>query len=739
MYEYASFGSRTLFLYGNSGSDHRKRKQLPIMGREAYILGMESMINTLVKRVFELADITPDKMAVAFKKERLTYRELAIKALGISEFLKAEGILPGDRVCYSALSKPEMVAVYLGISLSGAVSVFLDKNSTLENMILVYEEAGAKLMLTNKKLKDEQACRVKSLSELYQNADAYAEAVLSGEEEKDLARIFTRELDGIGYEIPAEDSLSEILFTSGTTGRPKGVMLSYKSVYNILKNTIEGIHIDDQVILLLPLPLNHSFALRVLRAVLYAGGSLVLQNGFTFAKEVENNIEAYHCNGMACVPTSYEVMKSQMQDKLVPVLSKLSFMEFGAGSLTVRQRREIMEQMPDLQVYNTWGSSESGGAIFCNVSEVVKDPVRISSLGRPLAGKVELKIMDAEGKSIPSDADHPGRMAIKGDMQMMGYWNNPEGTAKTLVDGWLVTGDMAYMDEEGNVYMLGRADDIINVGGEKVSPIEVENIACQYEYVKECACIGVADPEGITGQIPVLFLVSKSGYAEEELHKFIASKAERYKLPQRYVLLEELPRNRMQKIDRRQLKKIWENQGKTDLMNPVVDAILSRHSIRKFTDAEIPEEILAMILKCGYHAPSGHNMQTWKFTVLTKKEDLNELKSAAERAARENKVNIYGWENPKVIILISNDNRNQNGCQDASCAAENMLLASHSYGLGAVWLNPLRGLRDAEPVKSLLDRFGIPANHTVWSAIALGYPAGEGASPKKKDSVITFI
>lgn len=695
------------------------------------------MINTLVKRVFELADITPDKMAVAFKKERLTYRELAIKALGISEFLKAEGILPGDRVCYSALSKPEMVAVYLGVSLSGAVSVFLDKNSTIENMILVYEEAGAKLMLTNKKLKDEHACRVRSLSEIYKKAESYAEGRLAavGEKQGNLTRI----LDDIGYEIPAEDSLSEILFTSGTTGKPKGVMLSYQSVYHILRNTMEGIHIDDQVILLLPLPLNHSFALRVLRAVLYAGGSLVLQNGFTFAKEVENNIEAYHCNGMACVPTSYEVMKAQMQDMLVPVLSRLSFMEFGAGSLTVRQRKEIMELMPDLQVYNTWGSSESGGAIFCNVTEVAKDPVKISSLGRPLAGKVEVKITDPEGNSIKSDAEHPGRMAIKGDMKMIGYWKNPEATAKTLADGWLLTGDMAYTDDEGNVYMLGRADDIINVGGEKVSPIEVENIACQYEYVKECACIGAADPDGVTGQIPVLFLVSKSGYEEEELHKFIASKAERYKLPQKYVLLEELPRNRMQKIDRRQLKKIWENQGKTDLMNPVVDAILSRHSIRKFTDAEIPEEILAMILKCGYHAPSGHNMQTWKFTVLTGKEELEDLKAAAELAARENKVTVYGWENPKVIILISNDNRNTNGCQDASCAAENILLASHSYGLGAVWLNPLRSLRDAEPVKSLLDRFQIPANHTVWSAIALGYPAGEGASPKKNDSVITFI
>ncbi len=703
--------------------------------RVVTIFWMERMINTLVNRVFELANTIPDKTAVAFKKEKLSYKELAIKALGLSEFLKSEGIQAGDRVCFSAVSKPEMLVVYLGISLAGAVSVFLDKNSTVENMLLVYEEAGAKLLLTNKKVKDESSCRVKSLSEAYKTAEVYAEPILTADVKED----FARGLAKIGYEIPSEDSLSEILFTSGTTGRPKGVMLSYKSVYNILQNTIEGIHIDDEVILLLPLPLNHSFALRVLRAVLYAGGTLVLQNGFTFAKEVENNIEAFHCNGMACVPTSYEVMKTQMQDMLVPVLSKLSFMEFGAGSLTIRQRKEIMELMPDLQVYNTWGSSESGGAIFCNVSEVVKDPIRIASLGRPLAGKVEVKIMDPEGNRISSDADHPGRMAIRGDMQMAGYWNNPEGTAQTLVEGWLVTGDMAYMDEEGNVYMLGRADDIINVGGEKVSPIEVENIACQYEFVKECACIGAADPEGVTGQIPVLFLVTKSGYAEEELHKFIASKAERYKLPQRYVILEELPRNRMQKIDRKELRRIWENQGEEDLMNPVVDAILSRHSIRKFTDEEIREDILKMILKCAYHAPSGHNMQTWKFTVLTKKEDLEELKAAVNTAARENQVNVYGWENPKVIILISNDNRNPNGCQDAACAAENILLAGHSYGLGAVWLNPLRSLRDAEPVKSFLDRIQIPANHTIWSAVALGHPAGEGASPKKKDSVVTFI
>lgn len=127
--------------------------------------------------------------------------------------------------------------------------------------------------------------------------------------------------------------------------------------------------------------------------------------------------------------------------------------------------------MPELQVYNTWGSSETGGAIFCDVTEVVKDPVKVASLGRPLAGKVEVRIMDPDGNTIQSDVNNPDRMAIKGDM--------------------------AYMDDEGNVYMLGRADYIINVGGEKVSPVEVENIAGQYEFVKECACVSCNVANGV--------------------------------------------------------------------------------------------------------------------------------------------------------------------------------------------------------------------------------------------------
>lgn len=687
-------------------------------------------MDNLFNRLIDLATVCPDKKAVVFKGEYLTYRELCRRIASMAEQLAKEGVEQGDRVCFSAVSKPEMVAAYMAVQACGAVAVFLDKNGTPENMAAIYEEAGAKLLLTDKPMKEyAEKCRVLSLRELYRQMGEWQQ---DGGSDLD-AGLQKKKIS------PAEEDLAELLFTTGTTGKPKGVMLTYKAVYHILANTIEGIGIREDDILLLPLPLNHSFALRVLRAVLYRGATVVLQNGFTFAKEVENNVVNHGCNAMACVPASYEVMKSQMQDAFAGTLGGMRFIEFSAGSLSIQQRKEITALLPAVQIYNTWGSSESGGAIFCDVCEAVKSEERAGTLGKPLAGKVQIMITDSDGKEMESNESHPGRMALRGDMQMAGYWNNEELTAQTLRDGWLLTGDMAYLDADGYVFMLGRADDIINVGGEKVSPLEVENIAGQCEGVRECACIGVDDPDGIYGQIPVLFVAADSCYSEEELRKFIASKAERYKIPQKYVLIESIPRNRMQKVDRNRLKSLWEDRDAMELVNPVVQNILSRRSIRKFTEQEIARPILDMLLKAGYHAPSGHNMQTWRFTVLTRQPDIVELKEVTRQTAERNKVYFYGFENPQAVILISNDDRNAYGCQDASCAAENIMLAAASYGIGSVWLNPLMTLRGVEPVKSLLDRYGIPAGHTVWAAVALGYPVSGGAALQKKENVVFFV
>lgn len=677
-------------------------------------------MKTLRERIEELAAVQPDKLAAAFKKETMTYGQLSGQILAMGKTLRELGVKPGDRVAFSALSKPDMIATYLGIQACGGAVVYLDKNAAPQSMALICKIAQVSLMLTDKPLKDAKVdCEVRSLRQ------TVAQALENG---------------GEGF-VPVThepEELAEMIFTSGTTGTPKGVMLSYRAVDSILHHTAEGVGIQPDERVLIPLPLCHSYGMRVLRATLWQGGTVILQNGFTFAKDVETNITQYNCTGMAAVPASYPVMRGQMQDRFAPVLGQLRYLEFGAGSLSVRQRKEICELLPKQRIINTWGSSETGGAIFCRVHELAKHPTRVGSLGRPLED-IEVRALDADGKPMAhTSRENPGRLALRGRMVMSGYWGNPEATADALRDGWLVTNDLVYMDDEGYVFMLGRADDIINTGGEKVSPIEVENVAGQFPKVRECAVIAAADD--VMGQVPVMFVAAGMGYEEGAFVRYLQEKLEKYKLPQQIIPVEALPRNAMQKVNRRALREIFEHREEASLLNPTVQLILARHSVRKFKDEPIPRNILEMLVKAGYHAPSGNNMQSWRFTVVTGKGRIAALKEAAREAAEANKVHFYGFENPQALILVSNDTRNPHGCQDAACAAENIMLAALSYGIGSVWLNPLMTLRNAEPVKAVLDDYGIPAGHTVWATVALGYPlSSDQQVVKRKENVVSWV
>lgn len=517
------------------------------------------MIPSLLKRIENLASARPDQAAVIYKKETLTYTQLYRKAIGIGAWLRLQGVSSGDRVCFSAVSRPETVAVYLGCQSIGAVAVFLDRNAIPDNMARISRIAEARLLLTDKKMTEREAgCPVFPLRKVYDQAEE--QAPLPEAEKNGQGQILAE---------VSEEDISELIFTSGTTGKPKGVMLSYRAVYNILMNTQEGCGYHQETIMLLPLPLHHSFGLRVLRAVLYSGGCVVLQNGFGFARETLNNIGTFHCNAMALVPASYEVLKDQMGDAFSKILSGLSSIEVGAGSLLAGQRREITGLLPDTQIWNVWGSSESGGAIFCDVNKMCRREDAVSSLGRALKDRVEVRFLNEKAPIgepglngrlsdyylEKTDAEHPGRMVLRGGMIMSGYWKDEKNTAAALTDGWLITGDMAYQDGEGNIFMLGRADDLINMGGEKISPIEIENIADQYEQIRECACVGVPDQR--LGQMPVLFLKAGPGYEESEFQKWLSGKIERIRQPQRMITLDAIPRSRIGKVDRKALRELW--------------------------------------------------------------------------------------------------------------------------------------------------------------------------------------
>lgn len=676
------------------------------------------MNQTIVEAVLTHGKETPDKLAVAFKDKTLTYGELCVQMKNAAVLLKERyHIQNGEKVMISAVSKPEYVMTLLAVQYLGAISIPIDKSAKEENIKEVYGFFQPRILLTDGKITDSSINKV-SLKEF---CDA---AGNMGQEE-------------IPYNRPEMNRVGEILFTTGTTGKPKGAMLTYGNVLASSKNTWHGVGMETSDIVLLPLPLNHSVGMRVLRTVLYIGATVILQNGFTFAKELERNIDKYKCTALVSVPASMEVVYRQMKEHFAEIMGNLRYIEFGAGSLSYEMKKKLTEILPETTIYNTWGSTETGGAIFLNVSA---RPDKLTSLGKPV-DSVELKVVDPEGKEIVArDIDTAGRMVLKGDMQMAGYYQMPEETKEALRDGWLYTNDMVYTDEDGYVYMLGRADDIINVGGEKVSPIEVENIAQEYEEIRECACIGAEDPEGILGQIPVLFVVPETaGFTESELIKFISTRMEKYKIPQKIVQIEELPRNRMKKLNRKALKKMLEGQEDKSLQNAVIQAILSRKSIRKFEERRIPEEIVQMIVKAGISAPSGRNMQTWRFTVLRNHDKIANLKAITEATAKETGKKCYGFENPDTIILVSNDRRNETGIQDSACAVENILLAAQSYGLGAVWLNPLMTLCDEPMIREYLDEIGIPKKHIVWAAVAMGYPDQQGNSPKKNENVVKWI
>lgn len=525
------------------------------------------MYQTIVQAVLAHGAQTPEKMAVGCGDVRVTYTELCGQMKCMAGRLAREhGVKKGDFIMLQGVSRPDYIVAWLAIQYLGAVSIPTDKIAKEENILDVYRYSEAKLLLTDAPVAAEDVKCV-PLQAYYEAA--VQEAAAAGNTPENAAAGNAPEAGSVPenaaadfppYTAPDSSAVSEILFTTGTTGKPKGTMLTVGNIYAILHNMQKGVGMQADECILIPLPLNHSLGMRSLRLALYLGASVVLQEGFAFAKAIDDNIAKFHCTAMVSVPASMELMYRQMRRHFQRIMGQLRYIEVGAGSLGYDMKKKLSAELPDTRVVNTWGSTESGGAIFLNLQQH-KD--KLTSLGKP-SDAVEVKVVDRDGRDITAtarDIDTAGRMILRGDMQMAGYFRMPEATAEALVDGWLYTNDIVYMDDDGFVYMLGRADDIINVGGEKVSPIEVENIAQEFEEIRECACIGVKDES--LGQIPALFVAAEHGeFHEDQFLRFMKEHVERYKIPQRFVMIDALPRNRMQKLNRKELHRMWEEGQK---------------------------------------------------------------------------------------------------------------------------------------------------------------------------------
>ena len=502
------------------------------------------MYQTIVEAVLDHAKYHPAKNALIIKKETVDYGGLGNLVRKCAKVLREKyHIHAGDKVMITALSRPEFLVIFLGVQYLHGVTIPLDKSWHKDTLLKMAAFIRPEMIISNKTL-GETDVRQAGIKDLYREIMEIREESL---EEYQMQE---------EYQLPEENQVAEILFTTGTTGTPKGAMLTYGNILSITKNNIEGVGFREDDIVLDALPLCHSLGLREARMVLFSGGTLVLQNGFSFLKELCHNMEAYQCTGFVGIPAVMERLCRSLPD-FEKFFGQLRYMEIGAGSLSYDMKKSLPALLPNTEIFNVWGSSETGGVIYLDVR---RRQDKIAALGKAVTA-AKIGIIGQDGRRILARGiNHAGRMAVCGQMTMAGYYNMPEAGRETLADGWLFTNDLVYMDDEDFIYMIGRADDIINVGGEKVSPAEVENAASEYAFVRDAACIGVEDPERIMGQVPVLYVAAegKGPFPEDRLMKYLSRKLEIFKLPKQILYIREIPRNRMGKIDRNELRRIWE-------------------------------------------------------------------------------------------------------------------------------------------------------------------------------------
>ncbi|MBR6400411.1 MAG: acyl--CoA ligase [Firmicutes bacterium] len=424
---------------------------------------------SIVEKLFLYAKKTPDKAAVIFEKEIVTYGELWDNTVRCAHLFSKLGLRENDRIIIQCRYSLFYLASIYAAHLCGAAVVLVDKNANGDMIADMAEQVDAQLAVCN------------------METERFANTVLYGI----LAEGLTEDTSMDNLAFPAPESVAVILFTTGTTGAPKGVQLTQRNTTGWATIMCEYSDSDSEVFLY-AVPLNHVAPFMRLQHTIYIGGTVIFMESMMKIGKVFEYVEKYGVNALYFPPAGITMLQHLSKDKLAKYANQLGFVGSGSAAMTVSQRDYLKNMLPKTFLYTTYGSSETGLVSLYRYDNSDKP---INCCGRALPG-VELRIVDDGFHTVP--AGRVGSIAIKSDLVMKGYYKRPELTAAVMYDGFFVSEDLGYIDEDGYLYVCGRKDDMINIGGLKVFPSEIENAALKIPGIAECICFGVSDP--ITGQ-----------------------------------------------------------------------------------------------------------------------------------------------------------------------------------------------------------------------------------------------
>ena len=481
-------------------------------------------MKTIEEQIFDHVQNTPDKVALISWDTEITYSQLWDYCLCAAEKLKQDYHLKkGDRVILSAAGNIEFVYAYFGVHIAGGICVPIDPDTNQTRFEYIEKSTTP-------------VCVMGLLHNVKKETIPFSD-VVNGTSKAT-------------YIAPEQSQVADILFTTGTTGAPKGVALSYNNLSAAARNINAFIGNTSSDVELLALPVSHSFGLGRLRCSLSKGATVVMLGTFANVKKFFKEMARCQVTMFAMVPASWGFIKKMSGKYIGKFADQLKFIEIGSSFMPVEDKELLMSLLPKTRICMHYGSTEASRSAFMEF-HTYKD--NLLSIGKA-SPNVEIKIFTSQG--TPAALGEEGEVCVKGEHVTCSYWNEtPERFASDFYDGYFRTGDCGTMDAEGNIYLKSRIKEMINVGGKKVSPMEVEDILNTIPGIKESACIGIPDPGIVLGEVVKAFIVADDNLSDEEIMQQLRPQLEVYKLPVEIERINAIPKTGSGKIQRLSLKK----------------------------------------------------------------------------------------------------------------------------------------------------------------------------------------
>ena len=351
------------------------------------------------------------------------------------------------------------------------------------------------------------------------------------------------------YSFPEEDWLQEILFTTGTTGKSKGVMVTHYAQMNMCQSQNAVLNYSKDNVWLIPTPMNHAAGLRKTHMSMERGSTVLLLNGFKDLKRFFRCMRDYHVTSLYLPPAAVHYILTLAGKELAKYDGQLDFLYSSSSALPGGDKEKLIELLPHVRKFDAYGGSEVGAVVYIDYNAVRGDG---TCVGKPNPG-VDVFIVDEEHRPFHATKDNPGIIAIRSNTVTAGYWNEPEITASTIQDGVIYMSDLGYMNDEGYLFLVGRRDDVINVGGFKIAPTEVEDVALRYPDIQECVCIPYKDAN--LGTCVKLLVCLKPGCSLDvpKIIDYLEKNLEFYKIPKFVEQIDSVPKTYNGKIDRKKL------------------------------------------------------------------------------------------------------------------------------------------------------------------------------------------